>query len=366
MTTIAFDPLRPTEFSYADLLLREAEPQNLESPFSALRDRLTPGELFYVRSHFPSPAIDPASYRLTVGGAVQRPMRLSFDDLRRLPAQTRTVTLECAGNGRSLLSPPVDGVQWHLGAVGTAEWTGIPLASLLDVAGLSSTAEEVVFEGADRGIPAHPPQPPQPITYARSVPLNRADDILLAYAMNGQPLAREHGFPLRAIVAGDYAMASVKWLTRIHVLREPFQGYFQTIDYAFWDEVGGHPVRRPLAALALKSQIARPVAGDVLRPGTSVLVVGAAWTGHAPISRVEVSCDGGLSWYPAQFLDPHEHGVWRRWQWQWDVPGRCGLHVLMSRAIDRDGQTQPAFRDSRFDSYCIHHIAPVPVTVLTE
>jgi DMSO/TMAO reductase YedYZ molybdopterin-dependent catalytic subunit len=363
MSSNASDKFCPAQLSYSRLLLRESEPLNLESPFSALGDRLTPTELFYLRSHFPSPAIDPSSWRLVLRGTVRREMRFSLDELRSLPPVTRTVTLECAGNGRILLSPQARGVQWHLGAVGTAEWTGVPLASLLDAAGLSPGSEEIVFEGADRGVPKEPPHPLQPITYAHSVPAGHLGDVLLAYAMNGQPLAREHGFPLRAVVSGYYAMASVKWLTRIHVLNRPFQGYFQTTDYAFWDEMDGLPVRRPLSTMALKSQIARPVHGQVFRPGDSVLVAGAAWTGAAPIEHVEVSTDGGLSWHPAQFLDPHEHGVWRRWEWRWQVPMQPGSCALISRAIDRDGQIQPASRDPRFGSYRIHHITPVIVTV---
>lgn len=357
------DPFCPNPLSYSALLLRESDPLNLESPFSALDQRITPSEQFYVRGHFPVPAIDPSAWQLTLRGAVQRELSFSLDDLRRMPTVTRAVTLECAGNGRILLSPSADGVQWHLGAVGTAEWTGVPLRSLLDVAGLAAGAQDIVFEGADHGTPKGTPRPPYPIAYSHAVPAAHADAVLLAWAMNGEPLSREHGFPLRAVVSGCYAMVSVKWLARILVLAQPFQGYFKTTDYAFWDQVDGLPVQRPLFALPLKSQIARPTAGQILRAGSSFPVTGAAWTGHAPIERVELSADGGLFWHCAEILDPHQHGVWRRWRWQWQVPARPGSYTLISRAVDSEGQTQPAARDPRFGSYCIHHILPVPVTV---
>jgi DMSO/TMAO reductase YedYZ molybdopterin-dependent catalytic subunit len=322
---------------------------------------VTPSELFYVRSHFPVPAIDASSWRLTVRGL--REVEFTLDELRRLPAETRTVTLECAGNGRIALSPAVEGVQWHLGAVSTAAWTGVPLAKVLERAGVAPGSVEIVFEGADRGRPKQTPRPPQPIAYAHGVPVGHAGDVLLAWAMNGEPLTREHGYPLRAVASGYYAMVSVKWLTRICMLREPFQGYYKTTDYAYWDQTDGLPVQRPLSLMPLKSQIARPSAGQMVQAGSTVRVVGAAWTGGAPIDRVEVSSDGGQTWHTAQILDPHEHGVWRRWQWTWHAPQVPGQYTLRSRAIDQEGQMQPAERDPRFATYCIHHIVPVGVRV---
>ena len=355
------DGCRPGELSTARLLLRESEPLNLESPFAELSARVTPSELFYVRSHFPVPEIDASRWRLTVRGL--REISFGLEELRQMPAETRTVTLECAGNGRVALTPSVDGVQWHLGAVSTAEWTGVPLTAVLERAGVPPGSVEVVFEGADRGKPRATPRPPGPIAYTHGVPVEHAGDVLLAWAMNGEPLSREHGFPLRAVVSGYYAMVAVKWLTRIQVLREPFQGYYKTTDYAYWDDSHGIPEQRPLARMPLKSQIARPVAGEVVRAGSTVMVVGAAWTGGAPVERVEVSADGGATWQTAEILDEHEHGVWRRWQWAWRVPAKTGEYALMSRAVDREGQMQPAERDPRFGTYCIHHSVPVVVRV---
>jgi len=341
--------------------VRESEPLNLESPFAELDGRVTPSELFYVRSHFPVPEIDAARWRLTVRG--EREVAFTLEELRRMPAETRRVTLECAGNGRVALTPPVEGVQWQLGAVSTAEWTGVPLTAVLERAGVAPGSVEIAFEGADRGTPKQTPRPPRPIAYAHGVPVEDAGSVLLAYAMNGEALAREHGFPLRAVVSGYYAMASVKWLTRICVLGEAFQGYYKTTDYAYWDEADGLPVQRPLGPMALKSQIARPAAGEAMQAGETVTVAGAAWTGGAAVERVEVSADGGRTWQTAEILDAHEHGVWRRWQWAWRVPREPGEYALLSRAVDCEGQAQPAERDPRYGTYHVNHVVPVVVRV---
>jgi len=250
----------PRQSSPAGLIIRQKEPINLEMPFDQVDSYLTPTELFYIRSHFPAPRIDVAGYRLRIDGAVRNPLALSYTELREMRSETRTATLECAGNGRVFLVPQVRGAQWELGAVGNAEWMGVPLRALLERAGLEADACEVVLEGADRGTPTEEPIPPGPISYARSVPREKAvqPEVLIAYQMNGRDLSRDHGYPVRAIVPGHYGMASVKWLTRIQAVREPFQGYWQTSDYGYWDSLDGKPVRRALAEMKLKSAIARP------------------------------------------------------------------------------------------------------------
>src|ERR1700716_4338850 len=219
MTSVGIEAHRS---SAAGLIIRQKEPTNLEMPFDQVDSYLTPTELFYVRSHFPAPSIDVASYQLKIDGAVRSPLALSYMDLREMPSETRIATLECAGNGRVFLVPQVRGAQWELGAVGNAEWTGVPLRALLERAGVEDDACEVVLEGADRGTPTEEPIPPGPISYARSLPLEKATrpEVLIAYQMNGHDLARDHGYPVRAIVPGHYGMASVKWLTRIQAVRE--------------------------------------------------------------------------------------------------------------------------------------------------
>src|ERR1700694_4119169 len=229
------------------LIIRQKEPTNLETPFDQLDSFLTPTELFYIRSHFPAPKLDLASYQLRVDGAVRNPFSLSYQELRDLPSETRVAVWECAGNSRVFLVPQVPGAQWELGAVGNAEWTGVPLAALLERAGMDDSVCEVVREGADHGIPAEQPIPPGPISYVRSLPRHKATqpEGLIAYQMNGRDLSKDHGHPVRAIVPGHYGMASVKWLTSIRAVREPFHGYWQTSDYAYWDHADGKPTRRP-------------------------------------------------------------------------------------------------------------------------
>ena len=347
------------------VIIREEEPRNVEFPFDRLDSYLTPVESFYVRSHFPAPPLQPDSYQLSVAGAVKNPFAITYEELKRLPAKTVVATLECAGNSRVFLVPQKPGAQWQLGAVGTAEWTGVPLALLLDRAGLTGKAYDVVLEGADRGIPKEGPKPSKPISYSRSVLLEKAlDDVLIAYLMNGMELPPDHGFPVRAIVPGHYGMASVKWLTHIGVLEEQFQGYWQTIDYGYWDQVDGIPVRRPLSELKLKSEIARPSTLERVPKGQMYTVYGAAWSGAADVVAVEVTTDGGQTWAKTNFLDPIRPHAWRRWSYDWKTPDRPGHYILMSRAHDATGASQPdKHDDQRYDSYVIHHTLPVEVLV---
>lgn len=348
----------------ARLIVRNRDPLNLEFPFDHLDGWLTPNGLFYVRSHFPPPRIDPSSYRLSVEGAVARICQFSLAELAAMSSVTWAATLECAGNGRMFLHPRANGVQWELGAVGTAEWTGVPLSTLLQLAEVGADACEVVFEGLDRGTPKEEPVPPGETPYARSVHITKAADVLIAYAMNGQALPVEHGFPVRAIVGGHYGMASVKWLSCIRVVTAPFQGYWQTVDYAYWDEEHGNPVRHPLGPMAIKSSIARPRQGESIPAGVSSRICGAAWGGDAPVTRVELSTDGGGSWEPARFIDPPQSFVWRRWEIDWRVPEKKGRYVLKARAIDADGNIQPEAHDRRFGAYRIHHTLPVEIIVV--
>src|SRR5260370_12441614 len=267
-------------------------------PFDQLDSYLTPTELFYIRSDFPAPKIDAAEYQLRIDGAVRNPLALSYKELREMPSETRTATLECAGNGRVFLIPQARGAQWELGAVGNAEWTGVPLRALLERAGLEDDACEVVLEGADRGTPTEEPIPPGPISYARSMPREKAvqPEVLIAYQMNGRDLSRNHGYPVRAIVPGHYGMASVKWLTRIQAVREPFQGYWQTSDYGYWGYLDGQPVRRALGEIHLKSEIGRPAVYETLEPNRVYTVSGATWAGETDVTEIALSTDGGQTW----------------------------------------------------------------------
>src|SRR5438045_5691643 len=276
------------------MITREKEPPNLEMPFSALDGFVTPSERFYVRCHFPIPKINEHGWRLKVEGTVARPFEVTMDDLRQMPTQTITVTVECAGNSRVFLVPKVKGVQWELGAIGNAEWTGVRLRDLLQRAGMANEAREIILEGADNGTIAEPPRPAGKINFARSLPVEKAmDDVLLAHSMNGEPLSAAHGFPLRAVVPGWYGMASIKWLQRIIVTDQPFNGYYQTVDYAFWrrDEAG--PALVPLTTMQVKAEIARPEDNEIISANSKNLFKGAAWIAGAIVIRVVVGCEYG-------------------------------------------------------------------------
>ncbi|MDQ3118052.1 MAG: sulfite oxidase [Verrucomicrobiota bacterium] len=346
-----------------ELITRVNEPLNLEMPFSSLDSFVTPNERFYVRCHFPIPEISAQSWRLRVEGAVIAPFELSYTELRQMPSHTITATIECAGNGRSFLEPKVKGVAWEIGAVGNAEWTGVRLSELLHRANVKHGASEVILEGTDRGAIKEPPRPPGEIHYARSLPLAKATaDVLLAYEMNGQRLMPSHGFPLRGIVPGWFGMASVKWLQRIIVTERPFHGYYQSIDYTYWDQHGGVPELKPLREMQVKAQIARPSAGEVISANIPYRVHGAAWAAESVV-RVELSSDNGVTWQETHLLGEPVTHAWRFWEFPWQTPREPGKYCLMARAIDSDGRTQPRARVAEYGSYMINQWLPIEVQI---
>ena len=347
------------------LLVREEEPLNLEMPFSTLSGFTTPNESFYVRCHFPIPEITASEWRLNVEGEVEAPFELDYAELLAMESRTIAATLECAGNNRIFLEPKVKGVQWGLGAVGNASWTGVALSAVLDRAKVKSGAIEVILEGADEGEIANPPRPAGRIRFARSLPLEKAlDDVLLAHTMNGQKLSASHGFPLRVIVPGWYAMASVKWLRRIIVTDKPFAGYYQSIDYSYWKRAAGLPTLTPLAEQQIKAEIARPENGETVPRNTTVKVHGAAWSCDADITKVEVSVDSGATWLAAQLLDSSVKNAWRLWEYDWRTPASPGKQRLLARATDSRGRVQPFERDADRGTYMINHVLPIEVEVV--
>jgi DMSO/TMAO reductase YedYZ molybdopterin-dependent catalytic subunit len=322
----------------ADLIVRRQEPFNAETPLAAQLGVITPTGLFYVRSNFSVPRISLDRWHLDVDGEVTRPLRLTYALLRTLPSRSLVVTLECAGNGRTAIEPAAEGEPWEYGAVATAEWTGVPLAAVLEQAGLSDRAREIVVEGADQGMVA---TRRTPISFARSLPVAKALDphTLLAYAMNGQPLSARHGFPFRLVVPGWYGMASVKWVTRITASATPFDGYYQRERYVLLgaEPGGGDPT--PVAEMGVRSLITWPAA-DVAVPRGRQRICGLAWSGAAPVARVEVSVDGGASWQAAAFCSDAARFAWRRWECAWDAHS-AGPATLRSRAFDEAGNGQP-------------------------
>jgi len=348
----------------AGKIVRGETPLNLEMPFEKLEGFLTPTESFYVRTHFPIPMIDRDAWWLRVEGDVKNPFAINYEQLLELESVTIPVTLECAGNNRSFLQPKVKGVQWGLGAVGTAQWTGVPLSILLDRAGVKADACEVILEGSDHGILDDPKSPPGELTFARSIPLEKARrDVLLAYKMNGIDLPAEHGFPVRAIVPGWYAMASVKWLQRIIVTDQPFTGYYQTIDYAYWKRREAIAELTPLTEMQVKAQIAKPTQGDIVPANSSVRVHGAAWMSDGEITKVELSTDGGSSWKEANLLGEPKPNAWRLWEFNWQTPAAPGNQTLIARATDSLDRTQPVLRDPDRGTYMINHLLPITVEV---
>lgn len=345
-------------------IVRNEDPLNLEMPFEKLEGFITATESFYVRTHFPIPKIDKKTWRLRVEGEVEKPLALSYDELLQLEARTIAATLECAGNNRIFLEPKVKGVQWGLGAVGNAEWTGIPLSVLLDRSGIKAGGREVILEGADGGTLEDPKSPAGELRFARSIPLAKArNDVLLAYKMNNVDLPLEHGFPLRVIVPGWYAMASIKWLERIIVTDKPFNGYYQTLDYAYWKRRGDLAELVPLSEMQIKAEIAQPVEGEIVAPNSSIRVHGAAWTSDGEITKVEVSVDGGANWNEAKLNDKAVPNAWRLWEFDWQTPSTPGKQKLVARATDSRGRTQPAERDRDRGTYMINHLLPISVEV---
>ena len=354
----------PGHNPFPGLIVRERDPENLEFPFFALNSDLTPNEQFFVRSHFPVPKIDIKSWSLKVEGLVKHSLDLSFDQLTSMPSRTVTMVMECAGNSRIFLSPKVGGLQWELGAVGNAEWTGVPLADVLEKAGLKPDAVEVVLEGADSGEIKKEPVSPGKINYARSLPIRKAlsRDVILAYQMNGQSLTPAHGYPLRAVVCGWYGMASVKWLKNITVTDRVFRGYFQTSDYTFWERQDGLPIQLlPVGEVEVKAEIARPALHEIVPAASVYRVHGAAWAGESPVAKVEVSADNAKSWQPAQLLGPATPYGWRLWEFHWRTPPSPAHCTIMARATDTKGRSQPVERDTHRGTYMISHIQPIEI-----
>jgi DMSO/TMAO reductase YedYZ molybdopterin-dependent catalytic subunit len=325
-----------TEFTREEVGLALRNPG---MPLEALRRPITPIGMHYVLIHFDVPDLDPATYALSVGGRVRRPGSLTLEQLRVRPAVTMPVMMECAGSGRARLAPRPVSAPWHDEAIGCAEWTGTPLRGVLEEAGVLDNAVEVLFTGHDRGVDQGVEQ-----DYERSLTVEEAmaDDVLLAYAMNGQPLPASHGFPLRLLVPDWYGMASVKWLRAITAIAEPFEGVQQATLYRYRssEDDPGTPVmrKRPRALMAPPGipeffTRARHVTAGLTR------LEGRAWSGGQPISRVQVSTDGARTWDDARVSEPNGRHGWSAWSYDWEASP--GEHELCVRATDAAGDVQP-------------------------
>lgn len=332
------DPARNwQEALRAGLVGLSQEPLNCEAPPALLDGDLTPASRFFRRNHFPVPEIDANAWRLEITGLVRRPQSLGMDELMRFGTVSMVAVLECAGNGRNLYKPAVNGGQWGLGAVGNALWIGVRLADVLAAADIQRGAVEVVFQGADRGTVGGSPET---IAFERSLSVAdaRYSGALLAFAMNDEPLPVRHGYPLRLIVPGKYAVASVKWLTSITVTDKPFKGFFQAGHYMFEWPRGGTVVRQPVAEPAVRALITAPATGEQLPLGT-FMIRGIAWSGAAPVTRVMVSLADG-DWQPARLVGKPGPHSWRRWELPVPSAGPGEL-TIRARATDGAGRTQP-------------------------
>jgi DMSO/TMAO reductase YedYZ molybdopterin-dependent catalytic subunit len=337
--TPALDPADACQDAIeSGLLIRRAHPLNCETSIPALIGGvIMPNARFYLRNHFHIPTLDSETYRLTIGGLVERELSVTLRELRAMRSQSRIVTLECAGNGRTLFDPPPEGEKWHLGAVSTAEWTGVPLTELLERAGVLKHAREVLFRGADGG---KVEGRAEPIHFERSLRLDapQLPDCLLAHAMNGEPLSVPHGFPLRLIVPGWYAVTSVKWLTEILLIQEPFGGFFQTDRYLYEWNRDGRFVSEPVGLQRVRALITEP-SSDQTVPRGDLTIRGVAWSGAAAIARVEVKLDQS-DWYEASLVSEPSRSSWRWWELiaRVDQPGPISI---LARATDQAGHTQP-------------------------
>ena len=356
-TAAALDPEEACQRAIeAGLVVHRAHPLNCETSIPALIGGVVmPNAHFYVRNHFQIPDLDPTAWRLQVGGAVERPLSLSLRDLHNMPSQTMVVTLECAGNGRAMLEPPVAGEKWELGAVSTAEWTGVPLVEVLDRAGVRPAALEVLFRGADGGTVEG-----RATRFERSLTVDIARDaeVLLAYAMNGEALPVQHGYPLRVVVPGWYAVTSVKWLTEIELLTEPFHGLYQTDKYHYEWPQDGEVVREPVSLQRVRALITEPAADEEVQEG-ELAIRGVAWSGAAPIARVEVSVGGG-PWLEARLVGDRRRGSWQWWELITHM-GRPGAANIRARATDLAGRTQPDRAEWNRLGYGNNAVQQVPV-----
>ncbi|HSI97643.1 MAG TPA: sulfite oxidase [Gaiellaceae bacterium] len=329
----SLDPTNgPLTFEELQLAFR-----NRGMPLEAMRYDLTPTGLHYLVVHWDIPPVDPLSWRLEIGGSVRRPLELTLEEIRARPRQTVPVTLECAGNGRGWLSPRPVSLPWLGEAVGTAEWTGTLLGPILDEAGIDPETVELVFRGADRGIQGDEDQ-----TYARSLPVSEArrPEVLLAYEMNGRPLEPQHGSPLRLVVPGWYGMTSVKWLTSIDAVLEPFAGFQQAVAYRYQrdaDDPGERVERIRVRALMIPPGVPDFFSRRRFVDRGSVTLVGRAWSGSGTIERVEVGIDG--EWADATLAHASGAFAWRGWSFEWDAAR--GEHELRCRATDAAGDVQP-------------------------
>lgn len=344
------------------LIVRSTRPEDLETPVGLLNTWITPNDLFYVRHHTYAAKVNAGEWKLTVDGEVATPLSLTLDDLKKMPKASVTVTLECAGNGRAFFDPPVAGIQWEKGAVGTAKFSGVRLADVLKKAGVKVTGKYVAMNGADKPVGKQP-------AFIRNLPLAKAihPDTILAYEMNGEPLPQLHGFPLRAVAPGWEGAYAVKWLAHIQVIDKEHEGFFVKTAYRFPNKqvAPGAAVppenMEPLTGLIVKSFINSPAEGTSFKPG-KVKIAGFAWAGESFIAKVEVSSDNGSTWTLAKLGKEREHYAWQSFEHEFTIT-KPGSYLLMARATDDKGKVQPVSPNWNPSGYLWNVIDKVRINV---
>jgi sulfane dehydrogenase subunit SoxC len=336
----------------SDLFINHGSNREMRWEAMAGRGYYTPNDLFFVRNHTTTPHIDPATWRLRIeGSGVAHPLELSYDELLAMPSVTETKFIECAGNARSQFEAAqgrrASGTQWRLGAVGVAEWTGVPLRRVLEQAGVKSTAVDVMPEGLDS----------QRVRRPLSVEKALEDDTLLVYGMNGQTLPPDHGFPVRLLVPGWVGIANIKWLGRIEVAEEPLFSPWNTTSYRLFGDA--YPDAPVLTTQLVKSAFELPW-GATVAPGARVLT-GRSWSGQGQIARVEISTDGGGTWAQAMLSARNVPKAWVQWELPWEATP--GSHKLQARAYDTRGNAQPTSVPFNDQGYLYWAVVNHPITV---
>jgi sulfane dehydrogenase subunit SoxC len=329
---------------------------NQETRLETLRGYLTPASHFFVRQHGPTPALDTRTWRLRIeGNAVERPVELGFDDLLRLPSRSVIAYVECAGNGRGFfkefMGKVASGTQWRFGGIGVAEWTGVPLGAVLDLARVKRDTPRDILNVLVEGLDS--------VKVNRPISLAKAfeDDTLLAYAFNGDPVPPDHGFPVRAIVPGWVGINNIKWVGRIEVRNTVIDVPTTTSSYVL--EGPDYPSKVVLRQQTIKSAVALPWPATL--PAGRQRVRGFAWSPAGRISRAEYSLDRGATWQPATLREPNIARAWTRWDFEWDA--RPGDHTILARAIDDQGNTQPAAIPWNAQGYGYNVPVPHPVKI---
>jgi DMSO/TMAO reductase YedYZ molybdopterin-dependent catalytic subunit len=304
---------------------------NYSAPLVQVAQTVVSNPLFFLRSNNRPPDLEPNDWQMRVDGRVRQPVTVDLAALKALPSVTQEMWLECAGNSRSRWTPPGEGNQWDDQAVSNARFTGVPLSTFLDQAGVESDAVEVVASGHDLDAQGTP--------FQRSLPLDvaRKSEVILAYAMNDEPIPSANGGPVRLLVPRWAGIASVKWPRRIEVVNAPYRGYYNAQRYILVDGKGD--TFGVVREMPVKSIMAWPNEGDHVSGGQHT-VFGFAWSGYAPIERVDISTDDQQTWSAARLTRGEGPLAWARWEFDWRTSG-SGAKQIAVRARDAAGNVQP-------------------------